>query len=207
MKNGYIYLIQQESYLKIGFTYDLKKRMKQYRTHNVNYSLLFYIIGPSELEKELHNKFKEYQYQSEWFYYNDEIINYFKDFNRGFLDDDKNLFAIFPEYITPFYELTSCKAKDLCVKLCSMAEYNTGKVDISRAKRIQICKELNINNDNLSTYLTMLKKKNIIKEEKEYKGIYTINPLMFWKGENRLRVDAICNFSVEFVISLNNKQE
>jgi hypothetical protein len=116
-------------------------------------------------------------------------------------------YSTFIDFLAPYYELTSEKAKDLCVKLCSMAEYNTGKVDISRAKRIQICKELNINNDNLSTYLTMLKKKNIIKEEKEYKGIYTINPLMFWKGENRLRVDAICNFSVEFVISLNNKQE
>lgn len=87
-------------------------------------------------------------------------------------------YLTFIDLIAPYFSLSSSNAKDLCQRLCSIAEYNTGKIDISTAVRVRLCEEMKINNDNLSTYIKMLKDINILKIGK-YKGEYYINPLMF----------------------------
>ena len=85
-----IYLIETDYYdkekgisvslLKIGYTSDLSKRMSQYKTHNPLVKLLDIRDGDEELEEELQTYFWDYLYpgQTEWFYYNDEIIQGFK---------------------------------------------------------------------------------------------------------------------------------
>ena len=91
MKQGFTYLIQQDEYLKIGFTNNLFNRIRQYETHNVNPNLIYYIIG--NVEKELHQLFYEYKYKNEWFYYNDNIIKYFNE--NGIKCLDENYFEIY----------------------------------------------------------------------------------------------------------------
>lgn len=109
-------------------------------------------------------------------------------------------YSSFIDFLAPYFELKSEKAKDLCCMLCCMAEYNTGRVDISTASRIKICEKMGINNDNLSTYIKMLKEKQILIPDEKYKGVFIINPYMFWKGENKLRTDVIKEIKVEFSI-------
>lgn len=90
-----IYLIETAYYdketkevldlLKIGYTEDSKKdkRFMAYRMHNPGYKLLYEVLGYSEdIEKRIQYKFKDLlysEYGREWFYYSEDIINFFKD--------------------------------------------------------------------------------------------------------------------------------
>lgn len=69
---GYVYLIKDPSNqtYKIGVTKDLKKRLLNLQTGNsTELQLMFYYHTPYpfKLEKLLHNKFKQYQYNNEWY--------------------------------------------------------------------------------------------------------------------------------------------
>ena len=93
-----IYLIETTYYdketkevldlLKIGYTEDSKKdkRFMAYRMHNPGYKLLYEVLGYSEdIEKRIQYKFKDLKYEdygNEWFYYSDDIINFFKDIDN-----------------------------------------------------------------------------------------------------------------------------
>ena len=79
LTESFTYLIEQGNYYKIGFTVNIKSRIKSYETHNVDFKPIGYLRG--NFEKELQNKFKQYQYKNEWFHKNDEILNEF--INRG----------------------------------------------------------------------------------------------------------------------------
>lgn len=93
-----IYLIETTYYnketkkvldlLKIGYTEDSKKdkRFMAYRMHNPGYKLLYEVLGYSEdIEKRIQYKFKDLlysEYGREWFYYSEDIINFFKDIDN-----------------------------------------------------------------------------------------------------------------------------
>ena len=93
-----IYLIETTYYdketkevldlLKIGYTEDSKKdkRFMAYRMHNPGYKLLYEVLGYSEdIEKRVQYKFRDLKYEdygNEWFYYSDDIINFFKDIDN-----------------------------------------------------------------------------------------------------------------------------
>ena len=90
-----IYLIETTYYnkdtkevldlLKIGYTEDSKKdkRFMAYRMHNPGHKLLYEVLGYDEdIEKRIQYKFrglKYNEYGNEWFYYSEDIINFFKD--------------------------------------------------------------------------------------------------------------------------------
>lgn len=91
-----IYLIShQNEYLKIGYTKNINKRLAQLQVSSpVKLEVLHLIKGDVNLEKELHLMFKEYSSNGEWFYYNEEIINYFKSkdclmWENGFTEYEK----------------------------------------------------------------------------------------------------------------------
>ena len=67
----------------------------------------------------------------------------------------------------------------------------------SRAIKKDVCKKLNIHETNWSKYIKKLIDKNIIAD----KGFnrYNINPLMFWKGDTKERVDAIMDYQILFI--------
>ena len=72
-----IYFITDYEYIKIGTTVDLLNRFNSLQSNNPKQ---LYVLATTEgsykEEKELHNKFKNYRYNREWFYYSKEI----KDF-------------------------------------------------------------------------------------------------------------------------------
>lgn len=64
--------------LKIGYASDMDSRVRQYATHAYYYEVLDTREGDLELESAFHIYFKKYQLKTEWFEYNDEIVNGFK---------------------------------------------------------------------------------------------------------------------------------
>lgn len=89
-----IYLIKSAGYnekgdfihlLKIGYTEDNNKdkRFQLYKLHNPTCKILYEIPNLSEdIEKRVQYKFrglKYNEYGNEWFYYSEDIINFFKD--------------------------------------------------------------------------------------------------------------------------------
>lgn len=93
-----IYLIETTYYnkdtkevldlLKIGYTEDSKKdkRFMAYRMHNPRHKLLYEVLGYDEdIEKRIQYKFRGLKYNgygNEWFYYSEDIINFFKDIDN-----------------------------------------------------------------------------------------------------------------------------
>lgn len=67
--------------LKIGFAKDVHKRIKTHKTSNPLLEVIGYIYSEDYkwLEKHIHQRCAKYKYSTEWFFYRDEIINYFKE--------------------------------------------------------------------------------------------------------------------------------
>ncbi len=77
-KKHYLYILKSNGLYKIGYTSNVKKRIKSYKSHGsnefvfvINYDKAF------ELEVLLHERFKEkLKYGSEWYSFSDlELIN------------------------------------------------------------------------------------------------------------------------------------
>ena len=100
---------QFEKRLKIGYTDNLENRLKAYLTTNPDFILLQTREGDIGLECYLHKKFEKYKYPkgNEWFYYNQEIIDHFRDEVEDFIDEDI---------------LLECIKKDLRSKIASVPE-------------------------------------------------------------------------------------
>lgn len=97
MKTPSIYIIQSENLIKLGYSSDVKHRLKQYYLHNPNTIIL--AIGSSEksleIEQYIHKKFKSL-YAKEW--YSIKMLNSF----YGVLE--KNNVKV-KKYNTKYYEL------------------------------------------------------------------------------------------------------
>lgn len=78
-----IYLIESGNFYKIGFTENLKSRMKQYATHNPDYRLIDNFDGDKEDEKELHELCKEFHHSSEWFNKDKRILEIFQEYKNS----------------------------------------------------------------------------------------------------------------------------
>lgn len=74
-----VYLISHEDkYLKIGHTNDINNRFSRLQVSTpIKLKLIHLIKGGVNLEKELHQKFKDLRVNGEWFVYDAEILNYF----------------------------------------------------------------------------------------------------------------------------------
>jgi hypothetical protein len=75
----YVYFIENElnKEIKIGVTSNIENRLKQISIMvNAPVTLLKYIDGNEQTEKELHNKFSKYRLHGEWFKPDKELILY-----------------------------------------------------------------------------------------------------------------------------------
>lgn len=86
--------------LKIGFAEEFRAREKAYITHNPRYKLLNTRCGNINLETYLHRYFSKYRYPgaSEWYYYDEYIINNFEKIQM------ENDFYEFEDYMRCLYE-------------------------------------------------------------------------------------------------------
>lgn len=91
MLNSGVYLLECPydgvTMLKIGFSKDVVKRLKQHKTSNPYIVPLGYIESSDYkfLEKQIHTKCRNYKLKEEWFLNKQEIKDYFyehKDFKK-----------------------------------------------------------------------------------------------------------------------------
>lgn len=97
-----VYFITDKENIKIGYTkQNPEKRLHQLNTGSpIQLYLLGYIEGDKNKEKELHRKFNKYRIRQngEWFYGNEEIIDYINMVNEKensyvIKDDDFGIFV------------------------------------------------------------------------------------------------------------------
>lgn len=106
----------------------------------------------------------------------------------------------FIENMSGFFKLKSTSDIKLLVKMCTIAEFNTGSVCLATGNRIEIAKELDITNSQISKSLNNLIVLNLISGSK---GIYVINPSVFWKGDAKSREALMQNNSLNITISID----
>ena len=111
----------------------------------------------------------------------------------------ENFYMTFIENMSGFFNLKSAIEIKLIIKFCCIAEYNTGKVLITSFERRKICEELNITNQQFSNNVSSLKVKNLITGER---GTYTVNPMMFWKGTTKERLNQIKEKNLTLTINI-----
>lgn len=71
------YFIRCNDKVKIGRTQDVQRRLKALQTANPDtLTLLGYIEG--DLERYLHNKFQKHHFRGEWYYLDQEIMDFIK---------------------------------------------------------------------------------------------------------------------------------
>lgn len=99
------------------------------------------------------------------------------------IEKDK-FYITYIDFIAPFFKLKSAKAKDLLIWMCNHAEFNTGRVLIPSEIRNQISKELDMSANGITNNLKALKDLNLISGER---GVFMINPQVFWKGDEKAR--------------------
>ena len=105
---------QFEKRLKIGYTNNLEDRLGAYLTTNPDIILLQTLEGDISVEIYLHRKFEKYRYKDsrEWFYYSQEIINFFNN-SKNFIDEDILLDCIKSELRSKITPITELKKKYL----------------------------------------------------------------------------------------------
>ncbi len=108
-----------------------------------------------------------------------------------------SFYMTFFENMSGFFKIKSAIELKLIIKICTLAEYNTGKCNITSYLRKDICDELEITNQQFTNNIKSLKNKNLITGER---GTYMINPLIFWKGSTKERdnliKDSILNLKI-----------
>lgn len=116
-----------------------------------------------------------------------------------------HFYMTFLDYIAPLYKLKSVSARNTLDWCCEQAQYNTGIIELTGAKRVQLCECLGINNNQLTNNLKKLKELNLISGGK---GQFKINPEIFWKGDLQSRKQLLEGKSLEvsFKIVENNEK-
>jgi DNA-binding XRE family transcriptional regulator len=91
-----VYLIAHENnFLKIGCTNNIQKRLKQLKVVTpFNLDLLFLVKGSFPEEQKIHSLFNKHHKIGEWYYYHEDIFNYFSTledlkWQHGFADSEK----------------------------------------------------------------------------------------------------------------------
>ena len=113
----------------------------------------------------------------------------------------QEFYMVFVNWISLEYKIKSNIAKSILVWMLTNAEYNTGKVMLPAATRSEICKQYDISNTGLSDAIKTLKDLGIIQGKR---GVFYINPELFWKGELSVRNQVLENSKIVFTISIED---
>lgn len=185
-----IYLVQNEEFLKIGYTENLEERLKEYNTHNPNFELIGYREGTKEFEKFLHKRFENLKTRNEWFRYSEELI---KDF-LTYTDENYNFPIAYAcnhvkVYINNMKYNLKGRQYDLLYYLHSISRYNTGIVIFNIEARKRYLKLTNTTNTAITNTLKQLEDNNYIKREKD--KVIILNIVTFWHGDQKVRLQLL----------------
>ena len=112
-------------------------------------------------------------------------------------DTQDEFFMTYIKNMSSFFKLKSIVDIKMITKFCILAEYNTGKVILASATRLEISEELEISSSQISKSINSLKGLKLITGDK---GAYVINPMLFWKGQNKTRNQLLKDKGLEITI-------
>lgn len=188
-----IYLIEQDQYYKIGYTSNLERRMKEYSTHNINFKLISTIEGDRTFEQVLHEKFKALKYNTEWFYKNSSILDYFQTV-KGIKEISKDFIYTFPESLPLTTKLTeaSLKVLNYVVLNASFAgDPPIGNVFNLNGFYTRIIEATGLKKSAVTKAFKVLTDLELLIKDKKVRGVYYVNPLYFWKGKLSDRLKSV----------------
>lgn len=201
-----IYLIESNGYLKIGYSDNIMKRLKAYETHSPNHSLLFLKKGQKEEEVYLHNKFKKFRYDKEWFYYNEEIIDYFEEnaYYIGYSNSIESIENKFNDFVEKgvfnvsekVFEIIAKNIKQLkAVKLLFLL-MNNSKLDNKYGNCFDLSdnslkKILTEHKFSTNTYRFLKELISINLIHRIDKSRYRLNPLYMFCGNEKIRIKLV----------------
>lgn len=116
------------------------------------------------------------------------------------LGKQEEFFMVFCNYLSSFYGLKYADDIKMVVKLNEWAQFDTGHVDLTPSKRLDIMNGLGMRNDAISKSLKRLRDKGLISGDR---GSYVINPIIFWKGDKAKRKDLLAQTGVNFQVNFN----
>ena len=100
--------------------------------------------------------------------------------------DSENFYMVFFDYLQVFPSLKKSGINNIVLQqLCKRAGFDNGMVTLATGTREEICIEADISNNQLTNALKALKEDNLISVVK--KGIYKVNPEIFWRGDQKIR--------------------
>lgn len=100
----------------------------------------------------------------------------------------EEFFMTYCNYLKSFYNLKYADDIKIIIKMNEWAVFDTGSVQLTPKRRLEITDELGIRNDAISKSLKRLRDTNVIEGDK---GDYIINPVMFWKGDRAKRRELL----------------
>lgn len=159
-----IYFIKSGEFLKVGYSTDVPKRMKQYATHNPSFELLYIINGDQKLEKQIQSELSDYHFRLEWFYMDDYVkymIDYLKEKYKDWVEDETSIQAKMRDVEQEFIQLIQSSVKE--VTNFAATKYYKQKW----------AKELKVPFKNIDSIIRKLIKKEILYKVTE--GIYGMN--------------------------------
>lgn len=118
---------------------------------------------------------------------------------------EDSFYMTFIDFVAPLYKLSSESARKLLSWMCEHAEYNTGRISLAAGDRLKIASTFGISNNTITNSLASLKKLGLISGSK---GVFEINPQIFWKGDLTMRKRLLKDkdFKVKFIIDEEIKE-
>lgn len=114
-----------------------------------------------------------------------------------------NFYLTYIDNLSGYLKVTSNIDKAVLAALCCAAEYDTGRVLIYAEDRKSMCDMLGISSQQMTNSISTLKHLKLLTGER---GIYMINPAVFWKGTSRSREQLLRDsfISIEFNFELED---
>lgn len=120
------------------------------------------------------------------------------------VDKGEDFFITFVDHMAGIFRLKSVLDIKLLAKLCSIAEFNTGKVMLPSATRKELEAELGIYPSNFSNSMGRLRKLGLVSGGK---GMYELNPKVFWRGTTDERNKVLKEKGLEISIKFSVEED
>jgi hypothetical protein len=108
----------------------------------------------------------------------------------------QEFYATFINHVQFLYSLNNTE-KNIMIYCCNNAAFNTGEVRITPKDRVRMMDFFAVKKAALSNNINSLIRKNLLIGEK---GIYLINPSLFWKGTFDGRENLLSNPTISFKV-------
>lgn len=199
-----IYLISDidNGYCKIGYSIKPFKRLHELKVGNSSQiQIEAVILGDRQKEKQLHEMFSHIRVNREWFFFRDEIKEYFNCGTKSGFDN----FEIFPMFLSAVCQFTSANYFKVLLHVIKNIENNSIKIQIRYKHLENLASTLSISLRMVQVSFNHLIDVGIIL--KPCRGQYLLNPQMLYNGNKNNRILDILSLYEKGIITDEAKEK